>query len=155
MAKIDLNQLGLTQESTFEEIQTKLNELELFNSSEVEEKSNASASAARKAAEAKFKKQNTENQLSEDELKEYANYKKTKKINSLKDNEKLKEFNDSDFNLLVKAYGLTDLEGDELDTEISKLYEAEKTRISNGLPAPIVDDANTNNAELGLPEGVK
>lgn len=133
--KIDLKKLGLTPEASFEDVQKKLNELDFFTADEVKEAKDGAATAARKAAEDKYSK----NQLTEDELKEFKTYKSNQKIQKIKDEEVIKKINESDRDLIIKSYNLENLEGEELQEALKKIEETESSRFSNDLP-PIVEE---------------
>lgn len=133
--KIDLKKLGLTPEASFEDVQKKLNELDFFTADEVKEAKDGAATAARKAAEDKYSK----NQLTEDELKEFKTYKSNQKIQKIKDEEVIKKINESDRDLIIKSYNLENLEGEELQEALKKIEETESSRFSNELP-PIVEE---------------
>lgn len=133
--KIDLKKLGLTPEASFEDVQKKLNELDFFTADEVKESKDGAATAARKAAEDKYSK----NQLTEDELKEFKTYKSNQKIQKIKDEEVIKKINESDRDLIIKSYNLENLEGEELQEALKKIEETESSRFSNELP-PIVEE---------------
>lgn len=133
--KIDLKKLGLTPEASLEDVQKKLDELEFFTADEVKEAKDGAATAARKAAEDKYSK----NQLNEDELKEFKTYKSNQKIQKIKDEEVIKKINESDRDLIIKSYNLENLEGEELQEALKKIEETESSRFSNELP-PIVEE---------------
>lgn len=147
MAKIDLAKLGLTSESTFEEIQKTLNSLDVFTQEEVDAEKNSAAAGARKAALAQAK--NEKNILSKDEMDEYKTFKKNQKLETLKENETLKKFKDEDFELIVKANGLTDLDGDELEEAISNIAKTESKRFKSDIPEVVTeDDEEDDNDDL-------
>ncbi len=153
--KIDLKKLGLTEESTFADIQAKLNEQVVYTEEEVATERNSAAAGARAAAEAKaiakFKKAN---KLSDEDAKLLKEAKFNNKAKELKKNEILAKFDDKDFNLIVKAYGLANLEGDELNTAIDTINKEESTRMSNDLPKVIKagdKEANKTSTAIQVP----
>lgn len=132
---IDLAKLGLTKESSFEEIQNKLNESEFFT----KEERDSAAAAARKAALSEAQKKGTF--LTEDEEKEYKGYKAEKKLASILDNEIIKKINTKDQELIIKSYKLEELEGEQLEAAFKSIEEKEADRFSNNLPE-IIDTDN-------------
>lgn len=138
MAPIDLAKLGLTKESSFEDIQNKLNESEYFS----KEERDSAAAAARKAALAEAQKKGTV--LSDEELKEYKGYKADKKLASILDNEIIKKINKKDRDLVINSYKLLELDGDDLQKAIDTISEKESERFDNGLPKKIESDEEGN-----------
>lgn len=130
---IDLKKHGLTEESTFEEIQQKLSELEVYDSNELKAAQDAAAAGARKAALANKKGAN----LSEEELKEWESYKNEKVIKTLKEHEILSKFDSVDADLIIKAEGLDKItDEEELANAISNVSEKYKAKLVKK-PAPI------------------
>lgn len=136
--KIDLQKLGLTKESTFEEIQTAINGVEAFTAEEVKASNDTAAAGARKAALASA--QNKANTLSDEEMKSYKEYKTNKKMETLKSDETLKKLKEEDFELVIKANGLLGLEGEELETAIKDIATKEAKRFKVGLPEEVEKD---------------
>lgn len=138
MAKIDLTKLGLTNDSTLEEIQNKLNEQTLFTQEELDAEKNTAASGARKAAEEKFNK--SKNILSAEELEEYNKYKNQKKLDFINDNDIIKKINDDDKELIINNYKLLDLDGEEFDNAIKEIEDKESKRFKNDVPDAIEEE---------------
>lgn len=136
--KIDLVKLGLSTESSFEEIQTVLGGLELFDASEVKASSDAAAAGARKAALASAQK--GKNTLSDEEMKSYKEYKTNIKLETLKSDETLKKLKSEDFELVIKANGLINLEGEELEAAIKDIATKEAKRFRVDLPDEVIKD---------------
>lgn len=132
MAKIDLTKLGLSKESTFEEIQNKLNEQTMFSQEELDAEKNTAASGARKAAEEKFNK--SKNILSQEEMEEYNKFKNQKKLDIINDNDIIKKINDEDRELIINNYKLIDLDGEDFDNAIKEIENKESKRFKNGIP---------------------
>lgn len=138
MAKIDLTKLGLTNDSTLEQIQNKLNEQTLFTQEELDAEKNTAASGARKAAEEKFNK--SKNILSTEELEEYNKYKNQKKLDFINDNDIIKKINDDDKELIINNYKLLDLDGEEFDNAIKEIEDKESKRFKNDVPDAIEEE---------------
>lgn len=156
MAEVKLTELGLTNESSFDEIQEKLNGLKLFSEQEVQAERDTAAKGARLAALDKAKKFQNKNVLSDEEMKEFKNYKKQDKFNTLKNHDKLKGFNDADLELLATSskYNLLELDDEELEEAIEKVSIEEAHRKENDIP-PLVDDPIVNDDFEELSTGVK
>ncbi len=139
--KIDLKALGLTEDSTFADIQDKLNATTVYTQDEVDAEKNAAAAGARKAAIASSKK----NILSDDDMKDWKNYKQETKRKGIKEHEVLQKFSPEDQDLLIDAKKLTDLDGDELEEAIQDLPKSYSKRILNKLPKDVKKENNENN----------
>jgi len=115
--KLNLIELGLKKDASFDEIQSVLTKLEVFDANEVKNSNNKAASGARKAAEDEAAKNN--NLLTDEQMKEFVGFKKDKKIKGLLENEDLSKFNESDRKLIIMAYRLDEIEDSgELDKAI-------------------------------------
>ncbi len=143
--KIDLKALGLSEESTFEDIQAKLNKNEYFTQQDLDTEKNAAAAGARSAAESKYKSKLAKaGKLSDEDQKILDAAKRTNKLSELRKNETLAKLNDSDFELIVDANGLTqDMEDDAFNAKIKDISTKYKDRFTNGLP-PITEKTGGN-----------
>ena len=132
---IDLLELGLTTESTFAEIQAVLKSRKFYTKKEVD----AAASGARKATLAEEAKKRDEalrnsGKLSKEELQEYKDLKKGKKFNDLKNHKVLKKLDEEDFELIVNANNLVNLDKEELETKVKEIEKKYATKFLNGIP---------------------
>lgn len=144
--KIDLKKLGLTSESTLEEIQTALEGVDASTLDEVKTLTDAAAAGARKAALSSAHK----NSLSEEDMKEYKEYKQNKKMTALKSNEIIKKFSNEDQELIIKAEGLSDLEEDELNNRLKEVETKYAKRIKASLPPKIGEEDEEKDVESDL-----
>lgn len=148
--KIDLLKLGLSKEATFDEIQAKLTEMEVYDKDEVNHLKNEAATGARKATEAKLKSEQSKNTFTEEEIEEFTKYKTQNKKNKLKENTNLSKLSDEDFELIVKAEKLLDTSEEELDAKIDEISKTYSKRFKNDLPPmiePNDDSSESNDSE--------
>lgn len=134
--KINLIKLGLTSESTFEEIQKKLSTLQVYDENELVDAANRAAAGARKAATAKLKEE--KNILTDEQLKEYNTLKTNKQMETLKSDKILSKFEELDFNLIVKSEKLLEIEDKkELEDAIKNIGKVYAKKMQNGKPEEI------------------
>lgn len=139
--KIDLQKLGLTSDSTFEEIQNALNGQTFYSEDELTTEKNQAAAGARKAAIAETKK-HTKNVLSDEDMKDFKQYKQNTKLETLKKDKTLSKFSEADFNLIARAYKLTDIEDQtELENVIKDIAKNEASRMNSGKPEEVKVEA--------------